>query len=183
MIDFEKEEHVIYEVRKHWLVFFVEAVVLILFALVPLLIITFVFNSETSLNFIEGNIVSLFVFFYALWLLILWVLGMIFWTNYYLDVWIITSKRIIDVEQHGLFKREVSFLLLERIQDVSCHIDGIVPTLLNYGDISVHSAGIQGEFLIKGIPNPNFLNAKINEAIIINKESIETQKYNNENVI
>src|SRR5512147_723006 len=39
--------------------------------------------------------------------------------DYYLDMWIVTDHRILDMEQHGLFARTVSELRLDRIQDVT----------------------------------------------------------------
>jgi uncharacterized membrane protein YdbT with pleckstrin-like domain len=146
-------------------------VFLIIIALIPLLVISFLINPKININigFIHGNIASLFVFFYSLWLSVLWITGIIFWTNYYLDVWIITSKKIIDVEQHGLFRREVSFLHLDKIQDITYEINGIIPTMLNYGNLEVQTAGSEGAFPIKGVPNPSNVQAKLNEALIIHR--------------
>jgi uncharacterized membrane protein YdbT with pleckstrin-like domain len=175
MIDFDKDEHLIFEVRKHWLVFFAEVMVLIIFALLPLLVASFVTNINFNISFITGFSTSLFVFFYALWLNILWIIGLVLWTNYYLDVWIITSKKIIDVEQHGLFKREVSFLHLDKIQDITYEIKGLVPTMLNYGDLEVQTAGMQGSFPIAGVPNPEYVQSKLNEALVIHKTNFHSE--------
>lgn len=174
MIDFEKDEHLIFEVRKHWLVFFTEVVFIIILALLPLLISSFVTKAGSITNLVseQSYSVSLFVFFYALWLLVLWIMGMVFWTGFFLDVWIITSKKVIDVEQHGLFKREISFLHLDKIQDITYEVNGIIPTLLNYGDVSIQTAGIEGEFPIKGVPNPELVQAKLNEALMLYREEM-----------
>jgi hypothetical protein len=85
-----------------------------------------------------------------------------------LDVWIITSKKIIDVEQHSLFRREISIMNLEKIQDITFEIRGFIPTLFNYGDIKVQTAGAVGSFLIRGVPNPALIQIKLNEAIVLN---------------
>lgn len=169
MINFDKDEYLIYEVRKHWIVFVTEITFLVLLALAPTLI----------MSFIQGQVeVPLIVFGYTLWLLILWVLAFVFWTNYYLDVWIITNKKVIDVEQHGLFKREISVMHLEKIQDVTYETTGMIATLMNFGNLEVQTAGSEGNFPIKGVPNPALVQAKMNEAVIANRKlhKIEEKK-------
>ena len=41
------------------------------------------------------------------------------WLDYYLDIWVITDERIVNIEQKGLFSREISTQQLYRIQDVT----------------------------------------------------------------
>jgi uncharacterized membrane protein YdbT with pleckstrin-like domain len=170
MIEFNETENIILETRKHWLVFAVEIFILIIMALVPLLIISFLRNM-IDLSFIVGNVASLFIFIYCFWLLILWIMGFMFWTDYFLDIWVITSERIIDVEQHGLFRREISVFSLDKIQDKTHEVTGLLATILNYGDVKIQTAGSNGKFCIKGIPNPAYVNAKIGEAIIMYKKN------------
>ena len=69
-------------------------------------------------------------------------------------LWIITNKRIINIEQKGLFSREISELELDKIQDVSADIIGIIPTFLGYGDIYIQTAGETEKFIFKNIPDP-----------------------------
>jgi uncharacterized membrane protein YdbT with pleckstrin-like domain len=174
MIKIEKNEHIIAEIRKHWLVFSTEVLILIILAFLPLLFVSIVSNVDFVIDtgIFDVELISLFIFFYSLWLLVLWITGSVFWTNYYLDVWIVTDKQIIDVEQHGLFKREVSFLHMDKIQDVTYKMEGIIPTLLNYGDISVQTAGVEGEFPITGVPNPAYVQDKISEALHLYKMDV-----------
>lgn len=177
MIEIDKDEHIVFEVRKHWLVFGTEMTFLIILALVPLLVLSFISNSGINFGRLISlvDFISLFSFFYSLWLLIIWVVGFIIWTNYYLDVWIITSKKIVDVEQYGLFKRQVSILHLEKIQDITYDVHGVLQTLFGYGDLLVQTAGSSGSFPIKGVPNPALVQAKLNEAIILHKKQIKNE--------
>ncbi len=64
-----------------------------------------------------------------------WLLRSFF--DYYLDVWIITDKGIIDLEWHGWFHRESSRILYSDIQGVSYEIKGVLGTLARYGTVSV----------------------------------------------
>lgn len=170
MIDFDHDEKIIFEVRKHWIVFWAEAFTLALIALAPLGLASLFTAEYWNGAFSYTGMMSLFVFVYALWLLLCWTIVFVLWTNYYLDVWIITNKKVLNVEQHGLFKREVVVLHLDKIQDITYMVDGFVATTLNFGNIKVTTAGREAEFVFKGVPHPALVQAKINEALIAHKK-------------
>lgn len=151
MIHIGGDEKVVYEIRRHWFVFLAESFFLIVLFFVPWVIFSVfdVFGSSVT-----GDAGALFVFITTAWLFILWMLFLIRWTNYYLDVWIVTNKRIIDVEQHSLFSRDVSEFRLDRVQDITIEIKGVLATLLHFGDIHVQTAGESREFTIKRVPKP-----------------------------
>ena len=153
------------------MIFKQNSIALVILALVPLLAVSIFSNVEITEELFSTNITSLVVFGYTVWLLILWMVGSIFWTNYYLDVWIITNKRIIDVEQQGLFKREISFLHMDKIQDVTFKVDGVLATMLNYGNLAVQTAGAEGDFPISGVPNPAVIQDKLSEALELFRET------------
>jgi uncharacterized membrane protein YdbT with pleckstrin-like domain len=75
-------------------------------------------------------------------------------TDYYLDTWIVTNERIINIEQKGLFSRIVSELHLNQVQDVTSETHGIVATFLSYGDVHIQTAGARERFNFKQIDNP-----------------------------
>lgn len=77
--------------------------------------------------------------------------------EYWLDVFIVTDKRILDIDQKGLFDRTVSELRLYRTQDVTSEIKGFWHTIFNYGSIFVQTAGEQERFHFKDVPDPNKL--------------------------
>lgn len=86
--------------------------------------------------------------------LYLWLFLFIHWLEYYLDIWIITDRRLINIDQRRLFSRVVSEVPLEKIQDCSSEVVGIVRTLFHFGDIDVQTAAEEKKFTFKNIPNP-----------------------------
>ena len=74
-----------------------------------------------------------------------------FWADYYLDMWIITTERIIDINQLGLFSREISEIPLRHVQDVTIEVHGIIETFLKFGTIKIQTAG-EREFTIDTVP-------------------------------
>jgi hypothetical protein len=84
-----------------------------------------------------------------------------------LDVLVITNLHIVDIDQIGLWHREVSTLQLSKVQDISSKTDGIIASILDYGDLEIQSAGSLTNFIVKGVQKPDLLRQKINEQISI----------------
>lgn len=95
-----------------------------------------------------------FVFFQNTFLLFLWLYAFLIWIDYYFDVWIVTNERVVNIEQKGLFVRKVSELKFARIQDVTSEVSGLIPTLLNFGDVKVQTAAEEDLFLFRQVPDP-----------------------------
>jgi len=172
MIEFRENEHTIFEIRKHWFIIATELTILTFLAFLPLLIPQILESINIVVIFGESeSFWSVFVFMYSFYLLMLWIIGFVFWTNYYLDVWIVTNQKILDIEQIGLFSREVSILHLERIQDITTETNGIVNTLVKFGDLHVQTAGQQREFIIHNVPNPDKIAKRVNEVLMKYKDN------------
>ncbi|MFA5831714.1 MAG: PH domain-containing protein [Candidatus Paceibacterota bacterium] len=165
MIDLEQNEQVLLTSRRHWFTLFVRLFPLLLFAIVPIVIIaalqvlgSIAENSLTAggKNFfpLSGSMPALIIFLLFSWLLCVWIGAFIIWTDYYLDVLIVTDHRIINVEQKALFSREIASLHLDKIQDVTIDINGVLATFLIFGDLRIQTAGEVEEFVIRNVKDP-----------------------------
>jgi len=77
------------------------------------------------------------------------------WMSYYLDVTIVTERRLVDINQQGIFVRRISEQSLLRVQDVSARQQGFFHHALNYGHLFIETAGSQPNFEIHNICRPN----------------------------
>jgi uncharacterized membrane protein YdbT with pleckstrin-like domain len=98
---------------------------------------------------------SLISFITSTMLLFLWVYAFFIWIDYYFDVWVITDERILNIEQRGLFTRVISEVNLEKVQDVTTKVGGFFPTILNYGDIFIQTAGQENYFHFRNVGTPD----------------------------
>lgn len=73
--------------------------------------------------------------------------------NYY-DISIVTNDRLITIDQEQLFYRKVSELVLTDVQDVSSTVKGFFPTLFDYGDVEIQTAGEKVNFLMSKVAHP-----------------------------
>lgn len=101
---------------------------------------------------ISVSLVGATLFFFVIYILIVFLILFIFWIEYYLDVWIITTERIIDIEQKSLFNREISEFRIQNVQDVTIDIPGMLATFLKYGNMTIQTAG-ERSFTIHDVPN------------------------------
>lgn len=154
MITFHDNEKAIVSVRKHWLVFIIETFGLFIAIVFPFFILPFIDNIFSSLG-PKTNIVILFVLF--AWELAIWMTFFTALTNYYLDMLVITNKRVLDVDQIGLFSRDLATVPIKNIQDVKIEIKGIIATLFGYGNIHIQTAGSAPEVIIRGIKKPKMV--------------------------
>jgi uncharacterized membrane protein YdbT with pleckstrin-like domain len=60
----------------------------------------------------------------------------------------------VNIEQKGLFIREMSELKIANIQDVTTEVTGVIPSVLNFGDVFVQTAGEARRFRFRQVPNP-----------------------------
>ena len=147
-------ETIVLFLRRHWIdlvrVFGFTAVMITL----PIIIgsvITFG-NPSILQNIFWGPVLMLTLFAYLLMILILTFTEL---TDYWLDVWIVTSERIINTEQDGLFNRVVSEVYLYQIQDVTSETKGFLATFLTFGDVYIQTAAERERFDFKNIDNPD----------------------------
>lgn len=142
-------EEILLLLRRHLFTIYVRIGFYIFLALVPI-VLWFVFGSLIS----EHSASTLFFFVSSIWYAGLWLALFHSLTMYTLDTVLVTNRRIIDSDQHGLFNREVSELTGSRIQDISSHTNGMIETFLQFGDVMVQTAGSEKQFIFKQIPNP-----------------------------
>ena len=163
-------EKIVLVLRRHWFIFFTRLSLNAILLLVPLPL--FWFGNAYFKDFLSGAILfPLIVIFFTIYYLALWLIFYLAFIDLYLDVWIITNKRIINIEQFGLFSRSEAEHQLTVIQDVSTEVHGIFQTLLNFGDLTIQTAGESPKVTFKQIPEPYYAKKIISDMIDrMNKE-------------
>jgi hypothetical protein len=146
--------------RRHWVELLVIAFYFFILITVPILLLTLLAVSGADIfqSPFFGPMASSFL---SLYLLIVFIIIMTQFTDYYLDTWIVTTERIINIEQFGLFSRVVSELHLNEIQDVTAETHGVIATVFTYGDVYIQSAGKKERFNFKNIDNPEHVKEMI----------------------
>ena len=74
--------------------------------------------------------------------------------KWYFAVFLVTNKRVMDVDLIGFLYRNVSEAQLEEIQDVSHTQGGLWQILFDYGGVYVQTAGVKQNIEILKVPHP-----------------------------
>ena len=130
----DKDEDILLLCREDLIVLIYRGITLYLFFVLLLL---------TRLLLVGLNIFLLNLYDFGMWsmAMLMVVYFVISLHNYYLSLQIITTHRVIDIDQIGLFKREANTVPIKNIQDVSSKQSTFWQTVFNYGDIFVQSSG------------------------------------------
>ncbi len=148
-----EDERIILFTRRHWIVFFVQVFWALVVGAMMVACLYMVYYylpyfqdnpGEAKLLWAIGIIVAMMI----------WLTIYIAWVDHYLDVWIVTNERIVEIKQNALFNRQISELELDKIQDINAKVIGLWGTFLGYGTILVQTAGAVEMFEFLRIPHP-----------------------------
>ncbi len=146
----EDDEKVYMTVRRSFIVLIRQTIIFLFFFIFPVII-------SGTLHYFDLNITE-YIFFpivilvMSVYYLFVTLFTMINWIEYYYDVWIITNKRLINIEQKSLFNHITSELRLDKIQDVTFEEKGFFASMFHYGSIYVQTAGSVQRFTFEQIP-------------------------------
>lgn len=146
----EEGEIMLEKVRKHWMVY-IEDFFFHVFGCLVFMFAASYLTSSGALSFIDKDSSAYAGMILIMFVIIFWTSFFYAWTKEYLDVWYITDRHIIAIDQRQIFEREQAFMELSRIQDVSFEKNGPLSTFLGYGKLKVQSAGTEQEFIISNV--------------------------------
>ncbi|MFC1595058.1 PH domain-containing protein [Patescibacteria group bacterium] len=170
MIQLRENEKVLLVLHRHWIVIVRRIIMFLLLFVVPIFLVFF--ESLFIYLGLEPFFQPIYFFIMIIYWMVIFGFFLISWVEYWLDVWIITTDRVIDVEQVALFHREISEFSLIRVQNATIKIPNIVATILGFGNITIQTAG-EKSFSILDIPN-------VHEAKKIILENAEKKRGNKE---
>ncbi|HZT99423.1 MAG TPA: PH domain-containing protein [Ktedonobacteraceae bacterium] len=153
------EQTVKYVQRSRWVLLAREALPILLFVLV--LVVTFIVPNTGTLS---GGLwrVWQYLLYFAVPGLFLW--AAIIWINYVDDVYILTSKRIIDIERsYVIFSQKRIEIEYKNIKDIKVKVPGLLGIILNIGTVSVETPGTNPDIIFDYVHDPFKLQDKINE--------------------
>lgn len=86
------------------------------------------------------------------------------------NAFVVTTHRVVDVDQRGFFSRTVSEAAFDKIQDVSYSIKGVIGTLLKFGTIELQTAGNATNLELQDVRDPKELHHLITESMASHRD-------------
>lgn len=147
-------ETIKYFLRQHPITFIPTLALFTLLLFIPIISYLLIQNMYPNV-FIDGVVYPIFILASSTYYLCICIFFYSQFVEFYLDIWIVTNDRIVDIEQQGLFARTISELDLYRIQDVTVVVNGFFPTMFHYGNIYVKTASNNSQIIFRNVSHPN----------------------------
>lgn len=155
------DEKIVIVAREHWFRLASKVFLILILSLLPVIFKLLLVDSDyLDTSKTAGAIVSTISAVYYLALLV--ALFVVF-VLYYLNLYVVSENRIVDIDQTGILFHEVSELNIETIEDVSSQTKGVLGNLLNYGTVYIQTAGAQEKFEFENVPHPEIISKIILE--------------------
>jgi len=152
-----QDEKIIFQLRKHWVILAFSFFKVFLSFLLFSLALYFVGFSRIFNSYVWAII-------FGVWFLITLVYGFYEWLVWYLYLYFLTKRRVVDIEQKTLFIRSVSETNLDKIQDVTFEIRGFLATLFSFGNVKIETAGKETVITLDQVKNSEELQKIIFDA-------------------
>ena len=85
------------------------------------------------------------------------------WVGWFYSVYVVTTRRIIEIKQHGFFRRSVNEWQLNNISNVNYEIGGFQAVLFGFGDITAQT--YMGDFHIPKVHHPAEIHQQLLDAV------------------
>ena len=142
----DDDEQILIVARQHWFTNVRWILITILLLWVPSLTnyLPTMLDFPLNYRFVGFLFLYLAIFAYAFEQFLSW----------YFNVYIITTKRVIDIDFNNLLSKKYSEAGIEQVQDVTTAVIGAIPTVFNYGNILIQTASEVNELEFNRVPNP-----------------------------
>lgn len=151
LIEFDADESLIAEVRKHWfglfMIYFIGTFIAVL-SLVAAVGIAVVEGDDFDNIRMPVILLSLLM---ALLSTIFTAIGAYLYKS---NVVLVTSDKLAQLLAYGIFQRKISQLSIGDVQDVTVRQHGILAHAFNYGTIVIETAGEQSNYTFTYTPDP-----------------------------
>lgn len=148
-----KNERLLFSVRKH--IFGIVLLYLQVLAAVLTIVIIGYLSGPVIFDSLSDSAYRLMLAGVIMAVALLAIILLIATYVYRLSFLVVTDKNLIQVTQGGLFTRHVARFTMADVEDVTANQKGIFATLLNYGTLTVQTAGTQDNFNFTYCPDPN----------------------------
>jgi len=161
-------EQVIFVQRAHFIKNLSWMIVAFLLALVPWVVsVLNVFETANlAISLPQASIEG----FVLIWYLVVFAYILQNLLHWYFNVYILTDKRVVDIDFTQLLYKQVSSTHLENVEDVTASMGGVAQALFHYGDVRIQTAGTNPNFEFIGIAKPGDIKKQIDQQIQARKQ-------------
>lgn len=149
----DDDEQILYVLRRHFATNLTWIILTLLFLFVPVLVLAILLPGLQN----ESPVQPAKFFFAASVFWYLFVFGFVIerFLNWFFNIFIITTKNIVDMDFHNLLNKNIAETPLRNIEDVTYEIKGLSGIVFNYGTVTIQTAAEKREFEFEYLANPS----------------------------
>ena len=153
------DEQVLLVVHKHWASLLGEAALTVVPGLTILWLL--ILLRGLPLTLADASVHAVITLLVPFCFLTLWTILAIQWTNYYLEMFVVTDRHIFYTTQVNFTGRTVSQWNIHDVSHATVHIEGLIESFFNYGSITIEGREEYNPVTVGGIPDPEYVAAVI----------------------
>lgn len=128
-----KKEEIVLLLRRHPVTHLSKTLIIIFLFFFPLVMLASPMLSFEPLNFKIATIIA--------WYLVLMGFTIETFLTWYFRVFIITNRRVIDIDYYSMVNKDITTAELSRIQDMSVVSTGVLASIIDFGTLYLQTAG------------------------------------------
>jgi hypothetical protein len=140
--------------RKHWMYLWPTVAINVAIAVIPTIAFLWLLDAIGLEGRVATAIVGVYLAFFLIRLALIWY-------RYQHDYWVVTNQRVIDVKRNHPLNMKISTADLVNIQDMTISRNGVLKTMLDYGDVICQTAGTDADSTIAGVQDPRAVQALV----------------------
>ena len=163
----DKDEEIVLMVRRHWIAYVPDLLIVLLVLLLPLLLLLL-----ASLFPILGTPI-LYTGMFILSIGIASTLLLTTFLKWYYTIHIVTDQRVVVVKMNNAFFHSYSEVQLEKIVDIKHQHVGLIETFFDVGNLDIDTAGHGVDFVLTMLPKPRDMQDILNDLLEIKQKGGE----------
>lgn len=146
-----EDEEIILFLRSHPITLIPWIIKAIILGLIPLILFAINTSGIININFLTPSYNILIILFYYFL-----IIGYIFvnYLTWFYNVSLVTTKRIVDIDFSQIVFENVDATKLTQVEDVGYVQIGVIRSIFDYGDVTLHTAGPTSNFEFLAVPHP-----------------------------
>lgn len=155
-VSFQTQKHdesIILFLRAHFITNLAWIIVSLILIILPIIILFFL--PRLGVNFLSSSqatrFTGVYITFYGL---IVFSYIFINFLHWFYNVFLVTTERVVDIDYSDIVVHNIAVTNLDHIEDVNYTQSGFIPTIFNYGNLFVQTAGNEKNFEALSIPKP-----------------------------
>jgi uncharacterized membrane protein YdbT with pleckstrin-like domain len=148
----DPDEHIILLLRSHPITNLPWILWAIVLALMPFILpgVMRAIGLDNPLNLPPGYYAAILVINY----LLVWIVIFEGFLNWYFNIYLLTTKRVMDITFSSILLKSVDLAPLENVEEADSTTAGLFGTIFNFGDVAIQTAGAKVAVQMLKVPNP-----------------------------